>query len=52
MRKVFAILLFLYAAWQVFNFGSGYNRGQNLAQIMWALLAILGGIYLWRRSKK
>ncbi len=52
MRIFFAILLFLYAAWQVFTFVGVPNRGQAIGQIIWALLAIAGGVYLIKRAKK
>lgn len=52
MRKVFAVLLFLYAAWQVFTFANAPTRGQGLGQLIWALLAIAGGIYLLKKAKK
>jgi hypothetical protein len=51
MRIFFAILLFLYAAWQIFTFVGAPNKGQAIGQIIWALLAIAGGIYLVRKVK-
>lgn len=55
MRKFFAVLLFLYAAWQTITFISTtaqYGGGQGLGQLIWAILAIAGGVYLWKKSKK
>ena len=55
MKRIFACLLFLYAAWQVVTAASTmqqYSRGQGFAQLFWALLAILAGIYLWKRKAK
>ncbi|GEM_PF-4272599 len=59
IRKIIAILLFLYAAVQIvvsvstaIDSGASYRIGQGLAQIMWGLLAVLAGTYLWRRSNK
>lgn len=52
MRKIFAILLFLYAGWQVLTCFAAPNQGQGLGQLIWAILAIAGGVYLWKRAKK
>ena len=55
MRKLFAVFLFLYAAWQIItsiNTATQYGSGQGLGQIIWAILAIVGGIYLWKKSSK
>ncbi len=54
MRRIFACLLFFYAAWQILTASSTMQqyRGQGLAQIFWGLLATLGGIYLWRKKRK
>ena len=55
MRRIFACLLFFYAAWQILTASSTmqlYRREQGLAQLFWAFLAMLGGIYLWRKKNK
>jgi Na+/proline symporter len=55
MKIFFAIILFCYAGWQILtSVGTAmqYGTGQGLGQIFWALLAVLGGIYLVRKSKK
>ena len=55
MRKIIAVFLFLYAAWQTIssvNTAAQYGSGQGLGQIIWALLAIAAGVYLWKRSRK
>lgn len=52
MRKIFAILLFVYAGWQVFTCFTAPNQGQGFGQIIWAVLAVAGGVYLLKRAKK
>ena len=52
VRKLLASLLFLYALWQVITAIGALQTGQGLAQIFWAVLATLGGVYLWKGSKK
>jgi hypothetical protein len=37
VKKIFAILLFFYAAWQIFTAFSASRQGQGFAQIFWAL---------------
>ena len=54
MRKFFAVLLFAYAAWQSLTAPvtmQHYRVGQGVAQLFWAFLAVVGGVYLWRRGK-
>ena len=51
VRKIFAVILFLYAAWQIFTSVGALTQGQGFAQLLWALLAILGGIYLLKKAK-
>ncbi|MBL7084504.1 MAG: hypothetical protein ISS43_00135 [Candidatus Omnitrophica bacterium] len=55
MRKIIAALLFLYAVWQIISSistATQYGSGQGLGQIIWAILAIVAGVYLWKKSKK
>ena len=52
MRIFFAIMLFLFAGWQVLTFFGAPNQGQAIGQIIWALLAIAGGVYLIKKAKK
>lgn len=52
MSILFAVLLFLYAAWQIFTFAGAPNKGQDMAQIIWAVLAIAGGIYFLKKTKR
>lgn len=50
---ILAIILFLYAAWQLLTFLNTYSnisKGQGLGQIAWALIAILLGVYLLKRK--
>ena len=51
-RKVIAVLLFCYATWQGITCFNALTQGQGFAQIFWAILAIAGGIYLWRKQSK
>ena len=50
MTKIFAVLLFLYAGWQIYTFTNAPSSGQGLGQIFWALVAILGGMFLWKKT--
>jgi hypothetical protein len=52
VKKIFAILLFFYAAWQIFTAFSASRQGQGFAQIFWALLATAGGVYLLRKQSR
>lgn len=52
VKKVIAVLLFIYAIWQIVTCLSALTQGQGFAQIFWAILAIAGGVYLWRKQDK
>ena len=54
IQKIFAGVLFLYAALQLLSVPGTWQmrQGQALAQLVWAVLAVAGGAYLWKRSKK
>ena len=54
IQKIFAGVLFLYAAFQLLSFPSTWQirQSQALAQLLWAILAVAGGAYLWKRSNK
>ena len=55
VKRVFAGLLFFYAAWQIFTCVGTmqqYGTRQGLGQLFWAVLAIAAGIYLWKRRKR
>ena len=55
VRRAIAVLLFLYAGWQVFTFigtMQAYGAGQGFGQLFWAIVATAAGAYVWKRGKK
>ncbi|UCC95981.1 MAG: hypothetical protein JSW40_04325 [Candidatus Omnitrophota bacterium] len=54
-RKIIAVILFLYALWQVVTFfsmmGGDYRSSQATAHLLWAFLAVIGGLYLFKKKK-
>jgi len=49
MYKIFALLLFFYAGWQILTAVNAPSSGQGLGQVVWALVAIVVGLHLWRK---
>jgi hypothetical protein len=52
VRKVIAGLLFFYALWQIVTCLNAPSQGQVIGQIVWAIVAVGGGVYLWKQSNK
>jgi len=54
-RKAFAVILFIYAIWQIITyidmFGGNYRSSQITSHLFWAFAAGLGGFYLFKKSK-
>ena len=46
-KKIIAVILFFYALAQIISF----LKYQSVPQLFWGFLAILGGIYLFKKSK-